>query len=365
MPARRCAPGRHPARGGSQAARAPLSQRKIRHAAPRLSARRVVGGVEAQTLPACAPLGSSRFRALPRPARDAYPVTRDACVGFPRTGRVPCRVRSSAQACASPRLLAACVRASACVPVRGFVVLFCEVCLEPLRDGGPACGGGGGRSGQESANGGTDGGLRKGVREERGKRSRGSERASPVARARGRPPATGCRCAALPLRAARRARARCLCSTHLHASGRELSGGNGARRVEGSLLPSISEGVEHIILGATAVVTRGRSYFALRRSPLGWALGPLRCQGSPNAVHDPPALPGERGRARSLCRVRGAMPPEEALTDCAVYVLVHRGGARRQVGKRTPRERLYPPHCPRLASGAELHAISAATSPRF
>ena len=123
--------------------------------------------------------------------------------------------------------------------------------------------------------------------------------------------------------------------------------------------------VEHTILGATAVVTRGRSYFALRRSPLGWALGPLRCQGSPNAVHDPPALPGERGRARSLCRVRGAMPPEEALTDCAVYVLVHRGGARRQVGKRTPRERLYPPHCPRLASGAELHAISAATSPRF
>ena len=122
--------------------------------------------------------------------------------------------------------------------------------------------------------------------------------------------------------------------------------------------------IEHTILGATAVVTRCRSYFALRRSPLGWALGPLRCQGSPNAVHDPPALPGERGRARSLCRVRGAMPPKEALTDCAVYVLVHRGGARRQVGKRTPRERLYPPHCPRLASGAELHAISAATSPR-
>ena len=239
MPARRCAPGRHPARGGSQAARAPLSQRKIRHAAPRLSARRVVGGGRGPDAAAWSPLGSSRFRALPRPARDAYPVTRDACVGFPRTGRVPCRVRSSAQACASPRLLAACVRASACVPVRGFVVLFCEVCLEPLRDGGPACGGGGGRSGQESANGGTDGGLRKGVREERGKRSRGSERASPVARARGRPPATGCRCAALPLRAARRARARCLCSTHLHASGRELSGGNGARRVEGSLLPSV------------------------------------------------------------------------------------------------------------------------------
>lgn len=139
MPARRCAPGRHPARGGSQAARAPLSQRKIRHAAPRLSARRVVWGVEAQTLPACAPLGSSRFRALPRPARDAYPVTRDACVGFPRTGRVPCRVRSSAQARASPRLLAACVRLRAyqCVVLSSF---FARSALSRSATVGPRAG---------------------------------------------------------------------------------------------------------------------------------------------------------------------------------------------------------------------------------
>ena len=209
----------------------------LRHASPR-------GGLWGGSRPRRCSVEPPRVLAVSRPPT---PCARR----LPRHARRMCGVsphgaRSVPRAlfCASPRLPApfGCVRASACIPVRGFVVLFCEVCLEPLRDGGPACGGGGGRSGQESANGGTDGGLRKGVREERGKRSRGSERAPPVARARGRPPATGCRCAALPLRAARRARARCLCSTHLHASGRELSGGNGARRVEGSLLlPSISE----------------------------------------------------------------------------------------------------------------------------